>query len=66
MKKVFMTVAVVAMMIAVADCGNNASKKAAEATEEAVEACEAAADSCAAAVDSTAAAVEQVVEEATK
>ena len=45
MKKVFMTIAVVAMMIAVSACGNNAPK-AAEAEAEAVEAVEEVCEQC--------------------
>ena len=33
MKKVFMSLAVVAMMVAAASCGNNAAKKAEEAAQ---------------------------------
>lgn len=54
MKKVFMSVAVVALMVAASACGNNAKK--AEAETEAVETVEevgAAADSVAACSDST-------------
>lgn len=67
MKKVFMTIAVVAMMIAVSACGNN-TPKAAEAEAEAVEVCDEKCDECAAcdstcteACDSTA--VETIVAE---
>ena len=59
MKKVFMTVAVVAMMFAVAACGNKGQK--AEATVE--ETVEEIADSTEAAIDSLAAAAEEIAEE---
>ena len=59
MKKVFMTVAVVAMMFAVAACGNKGQK--AEATVE--ETVEEIADSTDAAIDSLAAAAEEIAEE---
>ena len=53
MKKVFMSVAVVALMVAASACGNNAKK--AEAETEAVEPVEEVADTVAACCDSTAA-----------
>jgi predicted small lipoprotein YifL len=52
MKKVFMSFAVVALMVAASACGNNAKK--AEAETEAVEEVEAVADTVAACCDSTA------------
>ncbi len=58
MKKVFMSFAVVALMVAASACGNNAKKAEAaegEATETAVEATEATTDTTAACCDSTAA-----------
>ena len=61
MKKVFMSVAVVAMMAAAVACGN---KKAQEVTEEAAETVEAAADSVVAAVEEAADTVAAAVEEA--
>ena len=67
MKKVFVSVAIVAMMVAASACGNINSKKAAEAeaaVEEAVEATAEAVDSTvAAAADTVAAAAQEVVEE---
>ena len=66
MKKVFMSVAIVAMMIAASAWGNNNSMKAAEAeaaVEEAVEAVEAVDSTVAAAADTVAAAAQEVVEE---
>lgn len=59
MKKVFMTVAAVAMMFAVAACGNKGQK--AEATVE--ETVEEIADSTEVAIDSLAAAAEEIAEE---
>ena len=59
MKKVFMSVAVVAAMIAVAACGNNNSKKAEAPVEEAVEAEEV----VEAAIDSLEAAAQEIAEE---
>jgi len=63
MKNVFMSFAVIATMVAVAACGNNAAKSEA-AAEEVAECC--GADSCAACADSCAAcdsvAVEAVAE----
>lgn len=59
MKKVFMTVAAVAMMFTVAACGNKAQK--AEATVE--ETVEEIADSTEVAIDSLAAAAEEIAEE---
>ena len=54
MKKVFMSVAVVALMVAASACGNNAKKAEAETEAvEAVEEVEAAADTVAACCDST-------------
>ena len=53
MKKVFMSFAVVALMVAASACGNNAKK--AEAEAEAVEEVEAVADTVVASCDSTAA-----------
>lgn len=58
MKKVFMSIAVVALMVAAASCGNNAKK--AEAEDAAAET-EAVVDTVAAVVDSTAAAVDSTV-----
>lgn len=61
MKKVFMSIAVVALMVAASACGNNAKKaeaaeEAVEVTEEAVEVVDTTAccDSTAACCDSTA------------
>ena len=54
MKKVFMSLAVVAMMVAAASCGNNASKKAAAEAEAAqADSTFCVADSCAACADSS-------------
>ena len=63
MKKVFMPVAVVAMMIAVAACGNNNSKKADEVETVIEENVEAATDSTVAAIDSLEAAAQEIAEE---
>ena len=65
MKKVFMSIAVIAMMIAVAACGSNNSKKAEEtpAPEVIEETVEAAADTLAAAADTLAAAAEEAAAE---
>lgn len=47
MKKVFMSMAIVAAMLVAASCGNNAQKKAAEAAEPAAtEECAGQCDSC--------------------
>ena len=64
MKKVFMSAAVIAMMICAASCGNNASKKAEAdaAVEEAAETLEAVDSTVSAAADSVIAAANQVVE----
>ena len=59
MKKVILSVAVVAMMFAVSACGNKGQK--AEATVE--ETVETVADSTEAAIDSLAAAVQEIAEE---
>ncbi|MBO7543987.1 MAG: hypothetical protein J6T02_00210 [Bacteroidales bacterium] len=59
MKKVFMSLAVVALMAAAVSCGCNNTKAAEEPAEEAIEAVE---DTCAACCDSCAAAAEEVVE----
>ena len=62
MKKVFMSVAVLAMMIAATACGNNNSKKAEATAEEAAETVEevveAAADSVAVAAEAAAEAID--------
>lgn len=60
MKKVFMSLAVVALMCAAVSCGNKAKK--AEVVEEATEAVEAAADTVAAVADSVATEVVEAVE----
>ena len=62
MKKVFMSIAIVALMGAAVACGNN-TKKAAQESEAAVEVCEEACDSCGkACCDSTVAEVAEAVE----
>lgn len=63
MKKVFMTVAVVAMMFAVAACGNKGQKAEATVEETVEETIEEVADSTEAAIDSLAAAAEEIAEE---
>jgi hypothetical protein len=60
MKKVFMSLAVVALMCAAVSCGNKAKK--AEVVEEATEAVEAAADTVAAVADSVATEVVEAVD----
>lgn len=62
MKKVFMSAAVIAMMIAVSACGSNNSKKAAEAEAAVEEAVEAVDSTASAVADTVAAAAEEVVE----
>jgi ABC-type phosphate/phosphonate transport system substrate-binding protein len=61
MKKVFMSVAVVALMVAASACGNNAKKAEAAETEAAAEEVEAVADTVAACCDSTAACCDSTV-----
>ncbi len=64
MKKVFMSLAVVALMGAAVACGNSPKKAAAEAeAAEATENCCEKADSCCAAADSCCAAAQTVVAE---
>ena len=63
MKKVFMPVAVVAMIIAVAACGSNNSKKAEEVETVLEENVEADTDSTVAAIDSLEAAAQEIAEE---
>lgn len=63
MKKVFMSFAVVAVMVAAASCGNCCKKSSEAAAEEAAvetkaDSCAACADSCAACADSCAACAE--------
>ena len=64
MNKVFMSVAVIAMMAAAVACECNNSKKAEEEpAQEAVEACEEAAEACEEAAAEVAEAVEEAVAE---
>ncbi len=58
MKKVFMSLAVVALMLATVSCACNNNQKKAEATEEAKTEC---CDSCCAAADSTCTACDSTV-----
>lgn len=66
MKKVILSLSIVAMMMAAVACGNNANKKVEEVVEPAVEAVDSAAsavvDSAAAVVDSAATEVVKSVE----
>lgn len=68
MKKVFMSVAVVAMVMATAACGNNNAKKAEAPVEEAAEAVEevveAAADSLSSTVEEAAEAAAEAIDNA--
>lgn len=59
MKKVFMSLAVVALMLATVSCACNNNQKKAEATEE--KACTECCDSCCAAADSTCTACDSTV-----